>query len=94
MTPRAPSGRRRRTRREPLSVSLSVTVRTGPGPGDRHVLMRDRELRMAGGVLEYRDRILRYFVGALWRVALASPAVYREVAPGLTAMLQNLRGRA
>lgn len=72
---------------------LTVTVRTGPDAADRHVLMRERELRLVGSVFEYRDRILRYLVGALWRVAAASPAVYREVAPGLTAMLENLRKR-
>lgn len=94
MTRREPSERKAPASREPLRISLSVTVRTGPDPQDHHVLMRDRELRIVGSVFEYRDRILRYFVGALWRVAAASPAVYREVAPGLTAMLQNLRGRA
>lgn len=93
MTRKAPTDRRRGREREPLSITLSVTVRTGPEPADRYDLMRDRELRLARNVFFYRDRIMRYFVGALWRVALASPKVYREIAPGLAAMRDKRRDR-
>jgi len=72
---------------------MTVVVRTGEEAEDEYILMEDRELRMAGSVFEYRDRIMRYFVGTLMRVAATSPSVYREIAPTLTSQLRGMLGR-
>jgi hypothetical protein len=84
---------RRRRRREPLQVHLSMVVRTGPDPEDQLTLLNNRKLYMLGSVFEYRARMQRFLVAGLLRVATTSPRVYREIAPGLSAMLDGLRSR-
>lgn len=68
-----------------------MVVKTGDAPEDRITLMDKRELRMVSNVFAYRDRILRYAAGMVWRVAANSPAFYREIAPGLVQYLESLR---
>jgi len=78
--------------RKPLEVNLTVVVRTGVEEENIFTLLDNRRVPMVGSVFEYRDRIRRFFVSSLLRVATSSPAVYREIAPGLAALLG--RGRA
>lgn len=82
---------KRDRRREPLKVELNVVVKTGDDPEDRVTIVDDREVPMVGSVFEYRDRIMRFSVGMIWRVVATSPAVYREVVPGMFHYLNTLR---
>lgn len=85
-----PSSPRRRPR-EPLQLQLTVRVKTGDAPGDCVTLLDDKQLPMVGSVFTYRDRIRAFLAKGLVKVALLSPAVQRELAPGLTTLLGRRR---
>lgn len=76
-----------RRKREPLEVNLTLILRTGPEPENQFQILDNRKIPMVGSVFEYRSRIQRFFVSTLLRVATSSPAVAREIAPGLAALL-------
>lgn len=78
-------------RRAPLNVEVTVVIKTGERPEDCITILDDYPVPMVGSIFAYRDRILRFFALSLVRVALSSPAMYREVAPGLVALLDGLR---
>lgn len=81
----------RRSQREPLQVQLTVRVRTGEAAGDCVTLMDDKTVPMAGSVFTYRDRIRAFLAKGLVKVALLSPAVQRELAPGLSTLFGRRR---
>lgn len=83
-----------RGKRDPLEVNLSLVIRTGPDPVDQFTIMNNRKIPMVGSVFEYRNRIQRFVIRALLKVASSSPAVYREVAPGLVALMAGKRKSA
>ncbi len=87
--PKPKLGQRRK--REPLEVNLTLVVKAGPEPEDRFTIMHNRKIPMVGSVFEGRNRIQRFFVSTLLRVASSSPSVYREIAPGLMALLGRKR---
>lgn len=78
-------------KREPLAVNVTLVVRTGPEPENQFTLLDNRKIPMVGSVFEYRNRISRFFVSSLLRVAATSPSVYRELAPGLGALLGRVK---
>lgn len=78
-------------RRAPLNVEVTVVIKTGERPEDCITILDDYPVPMVGSIFAYRDQILRFFALSLVRVALSSPAMYREVAPGLVALLDGLR---
>lgn len=88
------SGLKSRAERDPLEINLTLVIRTGPDPVDRFTIMNNRKIPMVGSVFEYRNRIQRFVVRALLKVASSSPAVYREVAPGLAALMAGKRKSA
>ena len=82
---------RKRRKREPIQVNMTLVVKTGPEPEDKFTIMDNRRVPMVGSVFEYRLRIRRFFVSTLLRVATSSPAVYREIAPGLMTLIGRKR---
>lgn len=90
-----PGNERHRTagsRREPIKVELSVVVKTGEEPDDKVTILDHREVPMIGSIFRYRDRIMRFSVGMIWRVVAKSPAAYREIVPPLFQYLHGKRG--
>lgn len=83
---RSKSGRRSR---EPLKINMSFNVRTGEDHDDVIKIMDNRELRMAGSVFQYRDRMARFLALTLWRVAVLHPSAYREVLPGVVQFIAD-----
>lgn len=65
---------------------MTVIVNTGDAPEDHITLMRDRELKLVGSVFQYRDRIQRFLIHGLLRVATTSPAAYKELVPDLAVL--------
>lgn len=84
----------RSRKREPLAVNVTLIVRTGSEPENQITILDDRKIPMVGSVFEYRNRIRRFFVSSLLRVAATSPAVYREIAPGVGALFSRAMARA
>ena len=87
------SQQRRRKRREPLAVDLTLVVRAGPEPEDRYVVMENRRIPMVGSVFRYRERIQRFMLTTMVRVATTSPSALREIAPGMVSLLNRVRKR-
>lgn len=88
------SKKSKRRPRPPLQVELTVVVKTGERPQDTITILDEFQVPMVGSVFQYRDLIVHFFATSLVRVALASPAFYQELAPGLIAFLDGLRKRA
>ncbi len=78
-----------RREKEPLSVSLTVAVRFGEEPEDRVVLLDDREVLMVGSIFRYRDKIARFVVTGLLRVALMQPRLAARILPGLKTLRKD-----
>lgn len=89
---KATGGKRRKGKRDPLEMRMTVVVRTGENPEDQLTLMNNRKLHMIGSVFEHRVRIQRYIVTSLFKVATRSPRAFKEIAPGLGAILDTVRG--
>lgn len=75
---------RRRTRRkrdQAVDVRLTVQVRFGREPQDAVTIIEDRRVPVVGGILRYRDRIIRGFLRVLLRAAALQPKVLRVLLP-------------
>ncbi|MFC4251377.1 hypothetical protein [Sinimarinibacterium flocculans] len=77
--PRRPATRRRQA--EPLEVDLTVSFRFGSEPEDRITPIDGRRLPMVNSVFQNRDRILRAFVGLMFKAGLSSPRVVGHLLP-------------
>ena len=66
---------------EPLQVNLTVSFRFGDGADDRVTPIRRRRIPMVNSVFQNRDRILRTFVGLMFKVGLSSPKVVGQLLP-------------
>jgi len=82
----------RAKRHEPVTVRLTVRFKFGESKNDTMTMIDDREISMVGGVLEYRDRIMRGFATLLLRAAAAKPGLTRELLP-LSGLLRKQRGK-
>ncbi len=80
MIPKARRGKAR-TEPEPVDVRLSLRYRFGPGEDETVTVMEDQRVPLVGGVLRYRDRIVRGFARGLVKAALTQPRVWRELMP-------------
>lgn len=65
----------------PLEVDLTVAFRFGDDPGDRITPIDGRRVPMVNSVFQNRDRILRAFVGLMFKAGLSSPKVVGHLLP-------------
>lgn len=79
--------RRKKRGPSPVDLQLTMVVNFGDEPDESVTVVDDKELRMVGSALKYRDKAIRFTLFQLIKAGLSQPKVAKEIAPGVVSLL-------
>lgn len=93
--PKSSSGSRRESLRQkrakrspnPVEIQLTMAVNFSDDPDEAITVVDNRELRMVGSALKYRDKAIRFTLFNIVKAGMMQPSVAREIAPGVFSVL-------